>query len=319
MSEVENEIEVESAPVSVDGESAETPSSEEEQVEEVSSGDANADPYAKFDELLTGLGEVSEEPLNDLLSRYSADSIENLDPLAKTIIRQALARENQKRKIDQAKIEEERSGFDAKRKQLAEDRAEIIRMKAQWGQMFANPEFNRQISDAENVEIEENADLTDPANIDKLIAKKTAEGLKKFQDPFAKMAAEARREEEYLDFRKSHPKTDDPKFKRKMLQVKADREKSGETIKDRAYLYALTENVLFKEAEDAIDRARRKEHARSASKVSKASNSSTSTTRGIPDHVRKNGYKGEKGRTAINLWLLDNKDGVKQVNGDYYS
>ena len=215
------------------------------------------------------------------MSRYSADSIENLDPLAKTIIRQALARENQKRKIDQAKIEEERSGFDAKRKQLAEDRAEIIRMKAQWGQMFANPEFNRQISDAENVEIEENADLTDPANIDKLIAKKTAEGLKKFQDPFAKMAAEARREEEYLDFRKSHPKTDDPKFKRKMLQVKADREKSGETIK--------------------------------------ASNSSTSTTRGIPDHVRKNGYKGEKGRTAINLWLLDNKDGVKQVNGDYYS
>lgn len=289
----------------------------EEVAEEVVEEVEETDPLTGFDSLLDSLGDADPETMLDVLKRISPDMMDQLSPDAKVIIRQTRNRQKQRETEYELKRTKDQTDWDEERKKFQDERDNFLRQKAQFGQMFSNPEFQKKITDAEALELPENADLTDPANIKIQLQKMNAEGLKDFSTPFQKMAEESAKEASYRDFQQAHPRTNEPKFKKRMLTIKAEREASGNPVGSREDLYAIAELDEMKEIQVSQKRDRDREHARSAAKVNKRSNSSTAQKKGIPDFVNNVGYKGEKGNTARYLWLQDNPDVAKEIRAAY--
>ena len=264
------------------------------------------------------LGEIHDEPNQQLLDSIDERSIEKLPDSMKGLMKHLIAQQRvEARKAEEAYAERQ-SALEKRRDEIEGQNKVLIRNRAQLNQVLLDPKFQEYLKMADTPD----EDLPDPMSdegIEARIKKGVAQAMRQFQEPIQQSARRAQQLSAYQDFVDANPKMQDAQFKSDVRQLMEQRKEAGNAV-SLPDAYALVERnrlVAAQEKQTAKERLRRRE---SAQQVQRATVSSTQENNDpVPKWVTEKGYKGIRGNTARILYLRDNPKALQALRAQQKS
>ena len=301
----EPQVEVEASPM-------------EETVESSPEAAPTSNTGSRFKSLMGALGDIPDEPNEQLLESIDERSIEKLPDSMKGLMKHLIAQQRvQAREAEEAHAERQ-SALEKRREEIEGQNKVLIRNRAQLNQVLLDPKFQEYLKMADTPD----EDLPDPMSdegIEARIKKGVAQAMRQFQEPIQQSARRAQQLSAYQDFVDANPKMQDAQFKSDARQLMEQRKESGSAVSlpDAYALVERTRLVAAQEKQTAKERLRRRE---SAQKVQRATVSSTQENNDpVPKWVTEKGYKGIRGNTARILYLRDNPKALQALRAQQKS
>lgn len=280
--------------------------------------EVEVDSGSRFKSLMGALGEIPDEPNQQLLDSIDERSIEKLPDSMKGLMKHLIAQQRvEARKAEEAYAERQ-SALEKRREEIEGQNKVLIRNRAQLNQVLLDPKFQEYLKMADTPD----EDLPDPMSdegIEARIKKGVAQAMRQFQEPIQQSARRAQQLSAYQDFVDANPKMQDAQFKSDVRQLMEQRKEAGNAV-SLPDAYALVERnrlVAAQEKQTAKERLRRRE---SAQQVQRATVSSTQENNDpVPKWVTEKGYKGIRGNTARILYLRDNPKALQALRAQQKS
>jgi|7_EtaG_2_1085326.scaffolds.fasta_scaffold06798_4 hypothetical protein len=323
MSEETEQVEAPQAiPVEEPAAMAAEPAAEEpvEQAEKPSApvkAKADTDNYK---DIVKALGDIPEEPNDQLLESMTPESIEKLPDSVKGVLKHLMAQQNKQfqQKMNEVKVERVKLGQTSDR--IQHEAKDLLQRRYELNKVLLDPKFQEYLRAAQMPE----AEMKDPFTAEGMqqrIDKGVAQAMTEFQKPITEAAERSRQVAKYSDFVDQHPNMKKPEFKSQVRDLMSKRKQIGNPISlQDAYVVVDRDRMLIeRESQRKKEAAAR---AKSNRKISRATMSSKNDPGDpLPSWVQKDGYKGVKGVSAKVLYLRDHPEKLKllrekQKNGN---
>ena len=267
---------------------------------------------SKFDELMKTLGEIPEEPNQQLMDSIDESSVEKLPDSAKGLLKHLIAQQIKE-------FESRLSKFDDYKKELAEreeriqlEAKKLIRNRAEMNRVLLDPKFQEFMQQSDIPE-EDMEDAFTQKGMEQRIAKGVSEAMKAFQEPFAEAAQRSQQIAAYQEFVESHPQMKDVGFKKEVRQLMDVRREEGRPLA-LGDAYAMVDRARMIQVKEARAQKEREARARSNRKISRATMSNSVTPdEPIPNWVKTKGYNGRRGQSAVIHYLRDNPKALEAL------
>ena len=266
----------------------------------------------RYESLLKSLGEIPDQPNEQLLESIDEQSLAKLPDSAKGLLKHMMA---QQKAAHQKQIDE----MDAQRKTLSEHEGRIreearnlLRRRAQLNKMLMDPKFQDLLKKADTP-VEELADPMTKEGMQQRIERGVAEAMREFQKPITAAATRAQQLEDYTAFVEAHPQMKDATFKKSVRQFMEQRRDSGGSVSlEDAYAHVDRQRLLREEASRIAKE--REARAKSARKISRSTVSSQPDSGDpVPEWVTKKGYAGVRGNSARIQYLRDHPKALEKL------
>ena len=314
MNEVENTVEATETPVAEESAPPAEPAAEETPAVESAPAPA-PEPVQddkNFDSVMKSLGDIPDEPNQQLMESIDEHSIEKLPDSAKGLLKHLIAKQNQEHKSRMAEFENVKKQMSEREKQIQDEAKRMIRNRAEMNRVLLDPKFQEFMKQA-NIPEEEMEDAFSEKGVEQRIAKGVAQAMTNFQKPFTEAAQRAQQMAAYQDFVDTHPLMKDKTFKTEVRQLMDVRREEGRPLALEDAYFMIDRSRMLKEQEAQVEKERQA-RARSARKISRQTMSNSVTPdEPIPNWVRTKGYQGRRGQQAVIHYLRDNPKALEAL------
>ena len=258
------------------------------------------------------MGDIPEQPNEELIEAIDEKSIEKLPDSAKGVLKHLMAKQNKEYEERLKVFEERESKLQEYQQKLKKDAKDLIQNRAQLNKMLLDPKFQKMLKQAD-IPDEQLADPFSEEGIQQRISKGVANAMKQFQEPITQAAQRSQQMAEYQKFVEAHPQMENKDFKGQVRSLMEQRRGDGQPISlNDAYAHVDRQRLI--KAEQERIQKERSARAKSAQQISKSTMSSNGQSKDpVPSWVTDKGYKGARGNTARIMYLRDNPDALQRL------
>ena len=309
MEQVENVGEAPTVDASIEAPQAEAPQAAAPQAE---APQAEAPQAGRYESLVKSLGEIPDQPNEQLLDSIDEQSLEKMPDSAKGLLKHMMARQKIEHQKRLEEVSTHRKTLEEHEGRIREEARNLLRRRAQLNKMLTNPKFQEMLTKADVPE-EQLADPLTQEGMQQRIQRGVAEAMREFQKPITAAANRAQQIESYTSFVETHPQMKDAGFKKSVRSFMETRRDSGAAVSlEDAYAHVDRQRLLKEEASRIA--TEREARARSARKISRSTVSSQPDAGDpVPEWVMKKGYNGVRGQSARIHYLRDNPKALEKL------
>ena len=283
-----------------------------EAVPEVAPETVTAEDISKFDDLMKSLGDIPDEPNQQLMESIDETSIDKLPDSAKGLLKHLIAKQNQEHLSKMSEFDDYKKKLAEREAQIHAEAKKMIRNRAEMNRVLLDPKFQEFMQKA-NISEDEMEDPFTPKGMEQRIAKGVSDAMRNFQEPFTAAAKRSQQIAAYQEFVDSNPLMKDPKFKQEVRQLMDTRREEGRPLA-LGDAYAMVDRGRMLQAQEAKLAQERQARAKSNRKISRATMSNSVTPEEpIPKWVKSKGYNGRRGQQAVIHYLRDNPKALAEL------
>ena len=264
----------------------------------------------RYSQLMKALGEVPEEPNQQLLESIDEKTIEQLPDSVKGMMKHLMAQQQVVQRKRLSEIDSRAKRLTERSQRVNDETKDLLQKRYELNRVLMDPKFQQYLKQAQVPE-EQMEDPFTPEGIKQRIDKGVAKAMTEFQKPIVEAAERARQISKYQDFVDSNPQMKDASFKKEVRTVMESRKETGQPVSlEDAYMMVDRERLI--KAEETRKQKELTARARSNKKISRATVSSRNNDSDpVPKWVTEKGYKGKRGASGRIQYLSDHPEKLK--------
>ena len=198
----------------------------------------------RYSQLMKALGEVPEEPNQQLLESIDEKTIEQLPDSVKGMMKHLMAQQQVVQRKRLSEIDSRAKRLTERSQRVNDETKDLLQKRYELNRVLMDPKFQQYLKQAQVPE-EQMEDPFTPEGIKQRIDKGVAKAMTEFQKPIVEAAERARQISKYQDFVDSNPQMKDASFKKEVRTVMESRKETGQPVSlEDAYMMVDRERLI---------------------------------------------------------------------------